>query len=748
MKKKRPAWVLAAVGIWLAYALLVSSALQKSATVDEQSHLFRGVAYLREGAVHFLLGHPLGGSILSALPVLTEPALPLPVDTQAWQDGNWSVAGDIFLWRLQVNPLRVIFLGRLPVIWVTLLLGALVFRWGREAISPLGGLVAMGLLLFDPNVLAHGRFVTDDITVTAGFVLTVYGCWRWAGAAQERRWLWLVVAGAGLGFASVMKFNAALLLPVTAVLVFWTSWRQRGETSTLRVLASSLFATACIWLVGGAVIWAAYGFSFRPLPGGAFWDDLFWVMDYFAKPHGGYLFGQSSPTGWWYYFPAAYLLKTPLPTLLLLAVGLVLGVAAAVKKKRLPETAVFWLVPAVFYGAASLNTTLNIGYRHLLPMLPFLALLTTAALLRSVNRWPLYLAAGGAASVVLVALWQWPHYVPFFNVLAGPETVHWQYLSDSNIDWGQDLPALAKWQQENGRPLKLSYFGMAHPSAYGVVAEMLPTWPPGPEQTPPFFQAFYPPDPAPGVYAISVTNLHGVVLGENREMFAGFRQREPDWVVGGSIFLYEVAPSGPPVDVAFAGLVPAEMDETIYGRFQSNDWRVRWFDARTALVWPGGQGWVVTAGQKPDVALASFWPDEPVLSVPSQGGQALYALAAPPDALLNLPPVDFGGVVALRGWQPVGDFSGGEFYLLTAWEALAETKRPLKLFVHALDENGQIVGQWDGLDVSSTHWRAGDIFVQSHRFAVSHPESVQRIVVGVYDGATLERLADPYELKE
>ncbi|MCA9957611.1 MAG: hypothetical protein KC443_01170, partial [Anaerolineales bacterium] len=86
--------------MWLAFALLLSSAVQKSATVDEQSHLFRGVAYLKTGATHFLLGHPLLASSLSALPLLTEPNLQLPVNEPAWTAGDWSLAGDAFLWRL------------------------------------------------------------------------------------------------------------------------------------------------------------------------------------------------------------------------------------------------------------------------------------------------------------------------------------------------------------------------------------------------------------------------------------------------------------------------------------------------------------------------------------------------------------------------------------------------------------------------------------------------------------------------
>ncbi|MBE2197093.1 MAG: hypothetical protein IAE79_00690, partial [Anaerolinea sp.] len=133
--------------VWLAFALMVSSAIRKSATVDEQSHLLRGVAYVQTGATHFLLGHPLLGGALSALPLLTEPNLRLPLGSPAWAAGDWSVAGDLFLWQVNDHPLRLIFLGRLPVIWLTLLLGALVYRWGREWGGRWAGLLALALLL-------------------------------------------------------------------------------------------------------------------------------------------------------------------------------------------------------------------------------------------------------------------------------------------------------------------------------------------------------------------------------------------------------------------------------------------------------------------------------------------------------------------------------------------------------------------------------------------------------------------------
>jgi hypothetical protein len=725
-------WLLVVL-LLLAYGLMLSSAGRKSPTVDEQSHLFRGVAYLQEGATHFLLGHPLGASILAALPLLTEVELVLPLDTPAWTDGNWSVAGSAFLWQLNDNPHRLIFLGRLPLIWLTLLLGFLVFRWGRALAGPPAGLAATALLLLDPNILAHGRLITDDMPVTFGFLLTVYGFWGWSQAQPAGRRRWLLLAGLGLGLASIFKYSAALLLPILALLAGWLAWRWRSW--------QPLWAVAGVAVVAGLFIWLVYGFALQPLPGGAFWDDLFWVMGYFGRPHGAYLLGESSGTGWWYYFPAAYLLKTPLPLLLL--VVLTLGLILWRRQFRVGNTAVFLLLPIFLYLLASLTISLNIGYRHLLPLLPFIALALVVYLWQE-GTWPRGTAIGTAITVMAISLWQWPDYIPYFNLLAGGDERRWQLLSDSNIDWGQDLPALAAWQQETGQQLKLSYFGTAYPSAYGLDFEPLPTWAPGPEQIRPDWQLYNPARPAPGYYAISVTNLHGVVLGDGRDTFAYFREQAPLARIGGSIFIYEVAADGLPVDIALSGLRPADLEPAIQQQWPGNDWRVRLFDASTSLLWSPGSIWVARpADQELPEPLRSFWPDSAVVTAVSQH---LYRLDPTlPDWANQAMP--FGEVLTFLGAQRLAT-EADRVELMTLWRVEAVTERPLQLFVHVLDDTGQIAGQWDGLDVVPRFWSTGDLFVQFHTFPVAGLSDAPPLTIGVYDAETGVRFGEPLFIKE
>ncbi len=715
----------------LVFGLLVSSAVRKSATVDEQSHLFRGAAYLQEGATHFLLGHPILASAISALPLFTEPDLRLPLDSPAWKVGDWSLAGDAFLWQINDNPQRLLFLGRLPVIWLTLLFGALLFRWGREMGGRGAALLALWLLLLDPNVLANGRFITGDLLVALFFSLTIYGYWRWV-SGRGNLTINLLLTGIGLGLAGATKFNAALLLPILGVMGLYLAWQRRSWHPVLVLLAAGLIGWATIWLV--------YGLAIRPLPGGAFWDDLFWELQYFDKPHGAYLAGEYSTDGWWYYFVVTFFLKTTLPTLFLLILAFITYRASF----SISHTRLFLLWPAAAYFGFSLTSSLNIGYRYLLPVLPFLFLFTAITLTRM--RWRtswqdkaiIVIAAGG---LLVISLISWPDYIPFFNLLAGGQG--WKILSDSNVDWGQDLPALAEWQQTQGQPLFLSYFGTAHPSAYGLDFTPLPTWNPGPEQGNPALQTFDPANPAPGWYAISVTNLHGVVLGEERNAFIWFRKRVPEFRVGNSIFIYNVPKMGPVVDLALSNLRPAQLDAASKDQLATNDVRVRWFAAATSFIWPGDGGWLALPDDvQPDPALAEFWPGTAVIMT---NNQRLYQLPQPPDLDFAGEEREQGPVLTFLGYQPIL-IDAGSVSLLTAWRVEEETERQLKIFVHVLDDNGQIMGQWDGLDVEPTQWQPGDVFIQLHRFIFPNNKPWLHLSVGVYDGETLVRLGEPIRL--
>ena len=721
LKKK-----LALLFLLLNFGIMVSTIVQESATIDEQSHLFRGVAYLQTGATQFLLGHPIGNSALAAiLPVLTEPNLQLPIDTPAWNTGNWSISGDQFLWHLNAHPQRILFLGRMTTIWITVVLVALLFRWGcelekitrRQNIA----LFAMGIAALDPNLLAHGRFIMGDVPMAFAFTFTFYGLWRYS-VAQTR--VNTILIGIGFGLACVVKFNAVLLIPIIGVSMAGIAWQQKK----IRPMLDGIW----IALIGWLVIWIVYRGAIRPLPGGAFWNDFQWVLSYFNRTSGGYLFGRYNPNGWWYYFPVVFLLKTPLPTLVMLAIALI---GSLLHRPKMTIHSWFLIFPVIFYFASALTTSLNIGYRHLLPILPILLLFISyqsGFFLRKYRFLALVLLAG-------VTLWNYPHYVPFFNLIAGGHANGWKVLSDSNVDWGQDLPALSAWQQQHpDQPLYLSYFGTAAPSAYGIHYQPIPAWPPTPEQLPANRQGFNPSSPAPGIYAISVSHLHGYVLGEKADLYAYFRTKTPFARLGYSIFLYEVAPTGNPVDVAFADSTPQELSADLLRFFPSNDWKIRWFNPDQVVML---NSWVVTKKNRPiPPEFAPYW-QTPVVSDTNHAIYHTSPLTIPTTSIIFSDTLSFLGSTRIDSDNPT------EITLLTRWQVIAPTKRPLKLFIHAVtDSTDQPLSQWDGLEIDSTSWQKGDVFIHSHRFSnptdLLHGQPLS-FHVGVYDAATGSRLLTP-----
>ena len=252
-----------------------------------------------------------------------------------------------------------------------------------------------------------------------------------------------------------------------------------------------------------------------------------------------FLLGELRDGGFPYYFAVTFLLKTPLPLLLLTAIAL-----ARMPRLGRRDALLVWL-PVVVYLAATATRGLQIGHRHLLPIYPFLFLAAgeAAAALRS------WRAPKGAWLAGALALWyaggtlrQHPHHLAYFNELAGGAGNGWRLLVDSNLDWGQDLKRLAEWLRDNPAPgLKLSYFGSADPAYYGITSEALPgyTSPHAPHIT----REIRPGD----VVAVSATNLQGVYLEpEDRLLMERVRALRPIARVGYSIFVFRSDFTWPP----------------------------------------------------------------------------------------------------------------------------------------------------------------------------------------------------------
>lgn len=775
--------------LWLLFAQAIASARLKSLTVDESCHLTQGFVYLKTGDLRFRTRHPPLINVINALPLLTMPGVHLPTDDPSWAQADWHRFADAFLYQANTNTDQLIFLGRVPTILLALLLGAFVFRWARELFGPQAALLALFLFAFDPNILAHARLITTDLGVTAFSFIAFYAFWR---SVPNGAWRDIILAGVTLGLALTARFSALLLCPLFFILILWQAITHKTWRPFLTLVA--------IFILASFTLWAVYGFEFGPLnthglplPAPSYLQG---VQDILLRARTGsqaFLLGHYSTTGWWYYFPIAFLIKTPIPTLLFLLAALLLTVLRRVWRRD-----IFLLLPMTAFFGVNLFGHLNIGYRYLLPALPFAFVyisqwmssrfqvqsskfLSADTRLRTLN---LKQVVSGLLIVwyLASALLIYPDYLAYFNEFVGSPAKGYHWLVDSNLDWGQDLKRLKAYMDQEGiARIKLSYFGVAHPEYYGIVYDPLPGYPLALGD--PDKRTFYPYRPAPGIYAISVTNLQGVLL-EDRDTFAWFKEQCPVASIGHSIHIYKVQPDGRaqgPVSLCLSGLAVDEIDPITYDQtISTNDVRIKWFNASSSLIVPDARrtSWLLIGDTTPlnpslenwFYSIVSPWDTRHAVD----GGKAytLYRMSdgeifqqklndfskrsvvwANREADLaslqaeahRLPlPVDFGHQAELLGYELAEmTHSNDQIELLTAWRVVTSTDAPLVIFAHLLDANGQFVAGQDRLDVPPAGWEVGDYFLQLHWLAIP-PELKVRgwtVEIGIYRRDTLQRLS-------
>lgn len=184
--------------------------------------------------------------------------------------------------------------------------------------------------------------------------------------------------------------------------------------------------------------------------------------------------GDYRMTGWRTFFPTLFALKTPLPALALFALAAYAWLTLAPRRRRaFLHRAAPLLVYLLVYGAFSIQSRLNIGHRHLLPVYASAYVLAGAVAFLP-RRHPAWWLA-------LVPLLGWhvrdslaarPDYLPYFNQLVSDHRAASWWAVDSSLDWGQDLPRLAAWlpTRPANQPVFLSYFGSGSPSHAGIHA--------------------------------------------------------------------------------------------------------------------------------------------------------------------------------------------------------------------------------------------------------------------------------------
>lgn len=525
------AWLAALVIALVAGSLAATASLRTSTTFDEIVLMAGGARGWETGRWDLAPEHPPLMQYIYGLPIhLIHPNLPperaIP-ETQGFTV-RYTYAREFF-WTSGNDPERLAFLGRLPgsLCVMLLVLGAfgLASRSGSAQ-----GLLAAGLVAFVPDVLAHGGVAYNDLPLALAYLVAI----AVADTAVRRPSVWLgALAGTAGALAVGVKFSAVVIAPAIALLVVIEALNRRFDRRWLVRLGVALVAGMVAAYLVMVVIYRG-DFTLAEMRYG-----LDYTFSHVTRGHSapGYLAGQLRHNGWRWFFPLAFLYKTPAALHLLLLVSL-LGFARSTRgaswRALLVSPLRAPLAGLAVFVAALLASSLVIGFRYALPALPLLCIIVASGVVHvwktSGRRWRLGVAALVLAYVVSSAL-AWPHFLGYTSEYGGGGDSGHELLADSSLDWGQGLLELRSWMREHGIDrVYLSYFGSAVPAGYGI--NYVPLWSAFP------LPMIGPLEPKPKYAAISATNLHGLYLPA--DPFARFRELKPIAVLAHSLLVYRV----------------------------------------------------------------------------------------------------------------------------------------------------------------------------------------------------------------
>ena len=444
---------------------LLSDARTDSLTVDEPLYIQAGVCALTSRHLDVDTTNPPLFKLLGGVGVMLL-AKPGPADCRSARV-DWRSRSVFSVSPASIQAVTVA--ARLPLMGLTLALAIVVFAWGRALYGYPAGLLAMAIMAFEPTVVAHGHLVTGDLSLAFGVIACLMANWYWHRTRHRR---WLLIAGVGLGWALLSKVSALELLPVLAVIEIarahgaWPKRAQIAVTSFIQVAAVA-WATSCLAYLpfttaSGQFRWTA-PLSWVAPP--QWFDSLMYQFHHMLTGHPAYLNGQiAAAHGFWAYFLEAFALKTTLGLLLLAAAGTVLLVQARDRIGLL-----YVGLPSVVMIMAATLGGIDIGVRYILPVYP-LAALAAARVVSSIGWGVALRRVAASVAFCALALSSVGNGLPdigYFNELAQIDSV--RYLSDSNLDWGQDSWRLKAWWDSHGRPpIETNYFGGLPLDLYGI----------------------------------------------------------------------------------------------------------------------------------------------------------------------------------------------------------------------------------------------------------------------------------------
>jgi tetratricopeptide (TPR) repeat protein len=566
--------------LWLQ---LIFSVRRESISWDETDHTWAG--YMSWKAHDFGINpeHPPLVKGVAAIPILGMD-LQNPVDRH--RTFKVETVTDGVEWNARNIDKDILTRMRLAASVFALMLGLVIFCAAREIFGTAAGFIALTLVAFDPNILAHGAFVTTDTAVSALILATVYAFYRYLKYPSAARLVQVCICA---GFALGAKHTGLLALFMIGILaVIELIWPMRDSDATARSRQAAADAgtqapkpltfgrmfpsLAIITAAAVLILWSFYGFRYSMRPAGVPMEPTFAtevshvshpalreVLTLVAKSrllpesylygiadisgvndfYTSFLMGTIYPHGTHTYFLWVLIIKSTIPFLILLVCGLAFAFRQKLGVTR--REILFLTVPPVFYLMIAMASQMNIGVRHILPMYAFLYVLAAGAAIhiwRKGNAW--------AAIMCVLLAWQaigsirlYPDYMAYANEAWGNSNKTGLYLSDSNVDWGQQLIDVKKYlDAHNIKDCYFVYFanGAVDPHSYDIPCKFLPTveslwWLNIPLNTPPVLH---------GTVLVSQADVAGFEFGPAPlNPWEQFKSLKPKDVIAHSVNVYE-----------------------------------------------------------------------------------------------------------------------------------------------------------------------------------------------------------------
>jgi 4-amino-4-deoxy-L-arabinose transferase-like glycosyltransferase len=444
-------------------ALIIGTYSRLSHTWDEPTHVVAGLEWLETGRYTFQTENPP----LSRIPLAVIPYLDGARMPTTGRNGATPPAASIY-YRTQNYSLNV---TEARVVNVFFFLVVLILTWtlsgGRS--DPVVAFLATAIVATLPPLVAHSGFATTDIPFVAAFLLALLS---WRLLLEHPTVLNGIWFGCALGISVATKFSTFPFFPPVALAVAAMLWWSGRLPSTWFSFRRVMQLGGSAFLVAAFVIWASYGFgvgrladlprAFGPygqrpttgivariqdwkLPGHEFIHGLLYLKAHTELGHPSFMLGENSERGFWLFYPVGLFFKTPILTLVFFVSGFVLLFTR--KGDRFPQHAGYAL-GALGLLAVAATSPINNGLRHVFVVYPLIAMASAYGLVRAFEN----IGRGwrGVALAVLLPVSQavlvgasFPNQIAYFNIMAGSDPGF--VLSDSDLDWGQDVLAMERY---------------------------------------------------------------------------------------------------------------------------------------------------------------------------------------------------------------------------------------------------------------------------------------------------------------